>query len=286
MAKRALGRGLDALFTDSSEAVSEQEAVQNVSLDEIVSKSDQPRKEFDEAKIDELARSIRGNGIIQPIVLRKCEDGYEIVVGERRFRAAKRAGLKEIPAIIKQLPDEKLFDLALVENIQREDLNPIEEAQAYRSILQRDTITQEELSKRVGKSRSYIANMVRILELPDDIKNHVSRGTISVGQAKAILSLRGKEEQRRMVDRIINEKLSVREVESITKGRDVPRGTETAGKGREKTPSQNPFVEDMEERLRTKYGTKVTIDYRKGRGAIKIAFYSDDDLERLLDEIG
>lgn len=286
MAKRALGRGLDALFTDSSEAVSEQEAVQNVSLDEIVSKSDQPRKEFDEAKIDELARSIRGNGIIQPIVLRKCEDGYEIVVGERRFRAAKRAGLKEIPAIIKQLPDEKLFDLALVENIQREDLNPIEEAQAYRSILQRDTITQEELSKRVGKSRSYIANMVRILELPDDIKNHVSRGTISVGQAKAILSLRGKEEQRRMVDRIINEKLSVREVESITKGRDVPRGTEPAGKSREKTPSQNPFVEDMEERLRTKYGTKVTIDYRKGRGAIKIAFYSDDDLERLLDEIG
>jgi ParB family chromosome partitioning protein len=286
MAKRALGRGLDALFTDSSEAVSEQEAVQNVSLDEIVSKSDQPRKEFDEAKIDELARSIRGNGIIQPIVLRKCEDGYEIVVGERRFRAAKRAGLKEIPAIIKQLPDEKLFDLALVENIQREDLNPIEEAQAYRSILQRDTITQEELSKRVGKSRSYIANMVRILELPDDIKNHVSRGTISVGQAKAILSLRGKEEQRRMVDRIINEKLSVREVESITKGRDVPRGTEPAGKSREKTLSQNPFVEDMEERLRTKYGTKVTIDYRKGRGAIKIAFYSDDDLERLFDEIG
>lgn len=286
MAKRALGRGLDALFTDSSEAVSEQEAVQNVSLDEIVSKRDQPRKEFDEEKIDELARSIRGNGIIQPIVVRKSGSRYEIVVGERRFRAAKRAGLREIPAIIKQFPEEKLFDIALIENIQREDLNPIEEAQAYRAILQRDTITQEELSKRVGKSRSYIANMVRILDLPDDIKNHVSRGTISVGQAKAILSLQGKEEQRRMVDRIINEKLSVREVERITKGRDVPRGTETTGKGRGKIPSQNPFVEDMEERLRTKYGTKVTIDYRKGRGAIKIAFYSDDDLERLLDEIG
>ena len=280
MAKRALGKGLDALFSDERTA-SEQEGVKSIPVGEIVSKGEQPRKEFDEEKIEELARSIRGSGIIQPIVVRKKGDGYEIVVGERRFRAAKRAGLLEIPSIVKQFPEEQLFDIALIENIQREDLNPIEEAEAYRAILERDTITQEELSKRVGKSRSYIANMVRILDLPDDIKDHVSRGTISVGQAKAILSFHDKEKQRRMVERIIDEKLSVRDVERITKRKDVPRGTMKAGRA-----PRNPFVEDMEEKLRTRYGTKVTIDYHKGRGAIKIAFYSDEDLERLVDEIG
>jgi ParB family chromosome partitioning protein len=277
MAKKALGRGLDALFSDAVDTVSVRESVQNIPLEEIVSKGDQPRKEFHQEKIDELAHSIQGNGIIQPIVVRRSSSGYEIVVGERRLRAAKQAGLSEIPAIVKEFPDERLFDIALIENIQREDLNPIEEAQAYRTILERDTITQEELSRRVGKSRSYIANMVRILDLPDDIREHVSRGTISIGQAKAILSLQDEEEQRRVVERIIKEKLSVRDVEHITKRKAVPRGT--GGSVR------SPFVEDMEERLRARYGTKVTIDYRKGRGVIKIEFYSDEDLERIVDEM-
>lgn len=281
MAKKALGRGLDALFSDALDTVSVRESVQNIPLEEIVSKGDQPRKEFDQEKIDELAHSIQGNGIIQPVVVRRSSSGYEIVVGERRLRAAKKAGLSEIPAIVKEFPDERIFDIALIENIQREDLNPIEEAQAYRTILERDTITQEELSRRVGKSRSYIANMVRILDLPDDIREHVSRGTISVGQAKAILSIHDEEEQRRVVERIIKEKLSVRDVERITKRKAVPRGTGGAVRDRRSTP----FVEDMEERLRTRYGTKVTIDYRRGRGVIKIEFYSDEDLERIVDEM-
>jgi ParB family chromosome partitioning protein len=280
MAKRALGKGLDALFTDAAETAASQEGVQNIPVGEIVSKGEQPRKEFDEARIEELSQSIMENGLIQPIVVRRVEGGYEIVVGERRYRAAKRAGLQDIPAIVKEFPEGKLFDIALIENIQREDLNPIEEAEAYRTILQRDTITQEELSKRVGKSRSYIANMVRILDLPDDIKEYVSRGTISVGQAKAILSLPGEEEQRRIAGRIMEEKLSVRDVERITKKDNVPRGTKSSEK---KAVPQDPFVAEMEERLRTRYGTKVTIDYRKGRGTIKFAFYSDDDLERLVE---
>lgn len=278
MAKRALGKGLDALF--SGEDGQQGEGVQRIPLDMIVPNKNQPRKHFDSGRIEELADSIRGNGLIQPIVVQRTGDGYEIIVGERRYRAAQKAGLDEIPAIITTFPNAERFDIALIENLQREDLNPIEEAEAFRSILERDTITQEQLAARVGKSRSYITNMLRILDLPEEVKEHVSRGTISVGQAKAILSLPGKEEQRRIVERILKDRLSVREVERITKRRDVPRGTGDADK---KRSPRNPYVAAIEDRLRTRYGTKVTIDYHAGRGTIKLSFYSDEDLERLVD---
>jgi ParB family chromosome partitioning protein len=275
--KRALGKGLDALFSESFETEIEEESVKSIPIDRIVSKRKQPRREFDGEKIEELARSIQGNGLIQPIVVRSSGQNYELVVGERRVRAAKRVGLLEIPAIVKDYPDNKAFDIALIENIQREDLNPIEEAVAYRIILERDMITQEELSKRLGKSRSYIANMIRILDLPDTIQMHVSRGTISVGQAKALLSIKNQEERLKLAERIINDKLSVREVERITRRRDVPRGTKTSVK--------EPFIEELEEQLREKLGTKVVIDYRKGKGVIKIEFYSSDDLDRIIEEM-
>jgi ParB family chromosome partitioning protein len=275
--KRALGKGLDALFSEPLETEVAEENIQRIPVERIISKKEQPRREFDHDKIEELARSIKGNGIIQPIVVRRSDQNYELIVGERRLRAAKSAGLLEIPAIVKDYPDNKIFDIALIENIQREDLNPIEEATAYRVILERDMITQDELSKRIGKSRSYIANMIRILDLPDKIKTHVSRGTISVGQAKAILSLPNQKERLELVDRIINEKLSVREVESITRRRDVPRGTKLSVK--------EPYIEEIEEQLRIKYGTKVVITYRNGRGAIKIEFYTDDDLDRIIEEM-
>jgi ParB family chromosome partitioning protein len=275
--KRALGKGLDALFSEPFESEVAEENIRRIPVERIISKKEQPRREFDKDKIEELARSIKGNGIIQPIVVRRSDQNYELIVGERRLRAAKSAGLLEIPAIVKDYPDNRIFDIALIENIQREDLNPIEEATAYRVILERDMITQEELSKRIGKSRSYIANMIRILDLPDKIKTHVSRGTISVGQAKAILSLQNQEERLELVDRIINERLSVREVESITRQRDVPRGTKMSVK--------EPYIEEIEERLRIKFGTKVVIDYRNGRGAIKIEFYTNDDLDRIIEEM-
>jgi ParB family chromosome partitioning protein len=275
--KRALGKGLDALFSEPFKTEIEEESVKSIPLERIVSKREQPRREFDKDKIEELARSIQGNGIIQPVVVRRAGQNYELVVGERRVRAAKRVGFLEIPAIVKDYPDEKIFDIAPIENIQREDLNPIEEADAYRIILERDLITQDELSKRIGKSRSYIANMIRILNLPDKIQMYVSRGTISVGQAKALLSLQNQEERLKLVERIIDEKLSVREVEKVTSRRDVPRGTKTSVK--------EPYIEELEEQLRVKFGTKVTIDYRKGKGVIKIEYYTDDDLDRIVEEM-
>jgi ParB family chromosome partitioning protein len=275
--KRALGKGLDALFSEPFKTEIAEESIKNIQIERIVSKREQPRREFDKDKIEELARSIQGNGIIQPVVVRRSGQNYELVVGERRVRAAKRVGLLEIPAIVKDYPDEKIFDIALIENIQREDLNPIEEADAYRIILERDMITQDELSKRIGKSRSYIANMIRILNLPDKIQMYVSRGTISIGQAKALLSLQNQEERLKLVERIIDEKLSVREVEKVTKRRDVPRGTKTSVK--------EPYIEELEEQLRVKFGTKVIIDYRKGKGVIKIEYYTDDDLDRIVEEM-
>jgi ParB family chromosome partitioning protein len=185
--------------------------------------------------------------------------------------------MTEIPAIIKDSSDDELLEMALIENIQREDLNPLEEGRAYKTILERDRITQEELSLRIGKSRSYIANMMRILELPKKILENVSRGTISVGQAKALLSIGSEEEQLKLANTILSQKVTVRDLEGIARKKTVPRGT----KGSEK----DPYIEDIEEKLRVKFGTKVNVDYHKGRGSIKIEFYSDDELERLLEDI-
>jgi ParB family chromosome partitioning protein len=277
MAKKALGRGLNALIEESGVETGEPTEVPTIEIGLIKAGKHQPRKHFDQSRIDELAESIRQNGLIQPIVVAKRDRGFEIIVGERRLRAAKVAGLREIPAYIKDLPGQRALEIALIENIQREDLNPIEEASAYRMILEREHITQEELSSRVGKSRSYIANMIRLLDLPQDIQEHVSRGTISVGQAKAILSLPDGTAMTNLVDRIRRENLSVRDVERITRKKDVPRGTSlTTG---------DPHIEHIEEQLRTALGTRVRVSYHGGRGSIKIEFYSQDDLERVLDEI-
>ena len=225
MGKKALGKGLDALISESFTTETGEESIQSIQLSDITPNPFQPRKHFDQEKITELAQSIKEKGVIQPIIVRKHNGKYELIIGERRFKAAQFAQLTNIPAIVKDSSNEELLEMALIENIQREDLNPLEEGLAYKTILERDRITQETLSRRVGKSRSYIANMIRILELPDDIQDYVSRGTISVGQAKALLSLRSRSEQDVLVRRIINEKLTVREVERITKKSDVIKDT-------------------------------------------------------------
>ncbi len=276
--KKALGKGLDALISDIAEAETRGEGIPQIRLDEINPGRLQPRKSFDTEGIRELAQSIRENGVIQPIVVRKGENGFEIVVGERRYRAAREAGLNEIPAIVREYSDEKSLELALIENIQREDLNPIEEARAYRLLIERDRVTQETLAKGIGKSRSYIANMMRLLDLPERVQQHVSSGTISVGQAKAVASLEKPDEQEALVQRILRENLTVRDVEKISRKKNVPRGTTGLKK--------DPHIEEVEEGLRTKLGTKVTVEYRQGKGSIKIEFYSDDDLERIIEEIG
>jgi ParB family chromosome partitioning protein len=275
MAKKALGRGLDALIDKSG--VSEETAVPAIEIGLIKVGRHQPRKSFNQERIGELAESIRKNGLIQPVVVTRKGEKYEIIVGERRLRAAKIAGLREIPAYVKDYSENKALEIALIENIQREDLNPIEEATAYKMILDRERITQEELSDRIGKSRSYIANMTRLLDLPDRVKGHVSRGTISVGQAKAVLSLPDVGDMEKMVARILDEQLTVRDVEQIARRKSVPRGTSRR--------ARDPHVDEIEEQLRTRLGTKVTVDFRGGKGSLRIEFYSRDDLERILGEI-
>jgi ParB family chromosome partitioning protein len=277
MGKKALGRGLDALFEQNGGEGTGELAVPLIAIDRIVPGRHQPRKSFDDERIEELADSIREHGLIQPIVVAQRGDRYEIVVGERRYRAAKIAGLKEIPSFIKDLSESGALELALIENIQRQDLNPIEEATAYRLIVEREHLTQEELSKRIGKSRSYIANMIRLLDLPDGVRDYVSRGTLSVGQAKAVLSLPNDAEREALAERIVEQGYTVREVEHLTKKRHVPRGTSKQGK--------DPHIEELEERLRSRLGTKVAIDYHGGKGRIKIEFYGEDDLERILGEL-
>jgi ParB family chromosome partitioning protein len=277
MAKKALGRGLDALIDEGVGETAEETEIPVLEIGMIEAGRHQPRKHFDQSRIDELAESIRRNGLIQPIVVARRDDKFEVIVGERRLRAARVAGLRKIPAYIKDMSGQRALEIALIENIQREDLNPIEEASAYKMILGRERITQEELSARIGKSRSYIANMVRLLELPKKIQEYVSRGTISVGQAKAILSLPDRAAMDSLVDKIRKEKLSVRDVEQLARKRNVPRGTSKQ--------ARDPHIEDIEERLRTKFGTKVIVDYREGKGSVKIEFYSQDDLERILGEI-
>ena len=292
MGKKALGKGLDALINDESEIkVSE---IAEIDIEKIVPNRDQPRKSFDKQEIHELAESIRENGIIQPIVLRAKDEVYEIVVGERRFRAAKEAGLKKVPAIIKEYSESRLLEIALIENIQRKDLNPLEEALAYKTIIDRDTITQEELSKRVGRSRSYIANMIRLLELPDEIKKFVSRGTITVGHAKAIMALNEKEKQVEIAKKVAEEGLSVRETEDLVREVNasqnnfvnVPRGT--ANDSKEMMTAQGEksiYIKELEEKLISTLGTRVKIRYSKGKGAIIINFFSDEELDRLLEDL-
>lgn len=277
MAKKVLGRGLDALIEESGSGAQEGLELPVIEISRIEMGTHQPRRSFDQEKIKELAESIRNIGLIQPVVVTQSGEKYRLIVGERRLRAAKIAGLKEIPAFVKDYSEDKALEIALIENIQREDLNPIEEATAYKIILDREQITQENLSERIGKSRSYIANMVRLLDLPDEVQEHVSRGTISVGQAKAVLSLSDAGAMEKLVARILDEQLTVREVEKLARKESVPRGTSRRAK--------DPHIDEIEERLRTRLGTKVTVDYRGGKGYLRIEFYSEDDLERILGEI-
>jgi ParB family chromosome partitioning protein len=282
MAKKALGKGLEALITGEVDSAISEGNILFVDVDEIMPSRHQPRKRFDEEKLGELARSIKDNGLLQPVVVRRKNGGFELIVGERRVRAARMAGLKEVPALVKDYSEGKLLELALIENVQREDLNPVEEATAYRMLIERDMVTQEEIAERVGKSRSYIANMVRILDLPPDIRENVSRGTISVGQAKAILSLSTEGERQALARKILTEGLTVRQTEEIVKEetvkkKNVPRGT--------KPLKRDPAVIEIEDKLRDCLGTKVFVDYRKGRGSIRIDFYSDEDLERIVEKI-
>lgn len=275
MSKRALGRGLDALIPQLN--VSEGDQVVAVDVRDLRPNPYQPRREFNEEKLRELAQSIQEYGIIQPLILRKSEvRGFDIVAGERRFRAAKLAGLDAIPAVIRDLTDVKLMEIALIENLQREDLNPIEVADAYQNLIEKCELTQDELAQRVGQSRSHIANMLRLLHLPIAIRDMVSRGTLSMGHARALLSVSDKDKQILLANQAVEEEWSVRKLESVIYDpkKDVSRETKKA-----KMPLAYRRYEEQFQQL---LGTSVRIQHGKKRGKIEIEYFSEDDLERIM----
>lgn len=279
MTKKGLGKGLGALIPMLEEK--DEKNVQEIEIDKIRPNDRQPRKNFDEEKIKELASSIKEHGVLQPVILRKISGGYELVAGERRWRAAKLAGIKKIPAVVKDLTDAEVMQIALIENLQREDLTPLEEALAYKKLMEEFGMTQEELATRIGKSRSQIANTVRLLNLEEEIQEMINQGKITAGHARALLSVPDAKERIKLAKRIAEENYSVRETEEMTKVLSVKAGR-GAGKKKEEI---NPALIHVTEQLQKALGTKVKIKGSEKRGKIEIDFYSEDELERIIEII-
>lgn len=274
MAKR-LGKGLNALFNDFE--MDDEQSIEQIPIDECRTNPYQPRKTFDADAIEELKISIMEYGIIQPLIVRKSIKGFEIVAGERRFRAAKEAGLTEIPAIVKNYDDRKMMEIALLENLQREDLTVIEEANAYKNLIDELHLTQEELSNKIGKSRSHIANTVRLLSLPEDIIVCISNGELSMGHGRALLGLKNKNQLHDLVKKIKKNHLNVRQVEQM-----IAELNKRKPKKKRKEKQKDIFIQQYETKLRDLLGTNVKIKKNKDKGKIEIDFYSDDELERFI----
>lgn len=275
--KRGLGRGLGAFFQ-----AEEGEKPTEIALSDIVPNRFQPRRVFDPEALNELAQSIKQHGVIQPVLVRKTATGYELVAGERRWRAAQQAGLKAIPAVVRDYDDGQMTELALIENIQRENLNPIEEAAAFRRLMDEFSLTQEEVARRIGRSRSLIANTVRLLNLPAAVQDHVSRGTLTMGQARPLLGLEDAELQLEAAETIIAEDLSARDAEELVRRLLSTPRTKPARKQPEK---REFFLAEAEERLKMALGTQVRIKPGKLKSKIEIEFYSAEDLERLIETL-
>jgi ParB family chromosome partitioning protein len=278
MSKR-LGRGLDALIP--SLQVNEDEKVIEIPLTQLRANPYQPRKTFNQDSINELAASIKEHGVIQPIIVRTVLKGYEIIAGERRFRASQVSGATTIPAVVKKFSDQQAMEIALIENVQREDLNAIELAVAYQSLMNQFTLTQEELSVKVGKSRSHVANFLRLLQLPDEIKQHVSRGTLSMGHARAIAGVKSDKQKKEFAEQAIHQQWSVRELEEAIKKQDESSNKETEKP--KATAKKDPYINELEENLRNQFRTTVKIKHLNNKGKIELMYYSKDDLERLLE---
>lgn len=291
MAKGGLGRGLDSVFGEA-EKLQEESVIQSnsngdgiisVNIEDLKPNPFQPRHEFKEDDLKELADSILEHGVIQPIIVEAAEGGgFYIIAGERRTRASKLAGLKEIPAIVKSFSDERKLEIALIENIQRADLNPVEEALAYKQIMEMEGLSQEEVAARVGKKRSTVANSLRLLKLPEDMQGSLSSGQISPGHARAILSVLNPSDQRILFGRIIGSGLSVRATEEAAA--ELNKGIRGAGQGSKKTKlnmQKDPDLSRIEQKLIDIFGTKVVIKGSINRGCIEIDYFSSDDLDRI-----
>jgi ParB family chromosome partitioning protein len=288
--KGGLGRGLDALFADvpvkapketevikNREDGDEKDTVRYIKIHDIMPNANQPRKTFNEEKIEELAASIREHGIIQPIVVRKKSRGYEIVAGERRWRAAIKAELSQVPCLIRNLDDEQNMLIAIIENMQREDLNPIEEAEGLRQMTETFGMTQEQVSRSVGKSRPYITNSMRLLKLPEYIRESIADGRISAGHGRTLIAASDEDMRKSIWEKMIKEGLSVREAEKLAAGSPGAKKRKPASK------RKNPDVARVEEDLKDIFGTKVSINAAGKKGKIEIEYYSGDELNRLIE---
>ena len=295
MAARGLGKGLDALIPESLGSVSSKKAEPKarqekteklegetiVNITKVEPNREQPRKNFDEDALEELAESIKQFGLLQPILVQDRKSYYEIIAGERRWRAAKKAGLKEVPVIIKNLTDQEIVEISLIENIQREDLNPIEEAQAYKRLLTEFNLKQDEVADRVSKSRTAVTNSMRLLKLCDEVQKMVVDDMISTGHARALISIEDPEEQYLIAQKIFDEKLSVREVEKLVKDLYKPPKPP-----KEENKTLQAIYQEISERLKQSLSTKVSVSAKQnGAGKIEIEFYNHEDLERLLERI-
>ncbi|PXZ20967.1 chromosome partitioning protein ParB [Lactobacillus helveticus] len=277
--KGSLGRGIEALFEDEPQ-IEETEEVQELNLSEIRPNPYQPRKRFDDKSLKELSDSIKENGVFQPIVVRKSVNGYEIIAGERRYRASKLAKKKTIPAIVRKFDESQMMEVAVLENLQREDLTPLEEAQAYEMLQKNLGLTQEEVSKRMGKSRPYIANYLRLLTLPSKTKRLLQHGELSMGQARTLLALKDKDKIDGLAKKVAQEGVPVRKVEALV-------NEMNAKKPQNKAIKKSAFIRASENQLSNKFGASVNIsETKKGKGHLSIDFTSAEELNRILDMLG
>lgn len=287
MKKRGLGKGLDALFQSYDTLESDdldvkdtsEKGIIEVSIYDIDPNPDQPRRNFDQESIQELSKSIQEHGLVQPIIVKaSANNRYTIVAGERRWRAARAAGLDKIPVIIRDFNEKEMLEIALIENLQREDLNPIEEAEGINSLIENHGLTQEQVAERLGKSRPSIANSLRLLKLPKEVKNLLEEGKISTGHARALLALKSHSQIIEMAELIVEKDLNVRETESLIKRIKEKKAT----KKKSKTSEKPSFILELENRMEEYFGTRVTIQQGKKKGVIEIEYYSNDDLERII----
>ena len=273
MSTQRLGKGLRALIPQADEKFGLD--IQDIALDKIEPNPYQPRQHFDHARLEELAQSIKEFGLLEPVIVRRKGTVYELAAGERRVRAAQLAGLEEIPAIVRDYDDLEMMQVGLIENLQRENLNPIEEAEGFRILMDKFGLTQNEVAEAVGKSRPSVANALRLLNLGDEDRRLVETGELSVGHAKVLLGVGQSKLRLELARRVVKEGLSVRQLEQLVeKGKNVPRGT---------SRKKDPEIAALEDDLQRHLGTKVSLSYRKGTGKISISYYSDEELERLLD---
>lgn len=287
--KFGLGKGLNALIPEDTVILEPKKGKDKnddngyslIDINLIKSNESQPRKSFDDEKIMELAESIKSNGIIQPLILRKDKDEYIIVAGERRWRAAKYIGIKEIPAVIMDLTEKQILEISLIENIQREDLNSIEEAIAYKKLITDFDLTQEQLSKRIGKSRVAITNTMRLLNLSEDVQQYIIEGVISEGHGRALLAITDSKLQCELAQNVVDDKLSVRELEFLIRKLKT-KSEPSKSKAKKET---NPYYKEVIEKLENYFGTKVNVTNKNNKGKIEIEYYSEEDLQRILEII-